>query len=349
MRQVIQLRTEQLGATARTTLSARSALAWALIELQRHEEAVAQLRGLLPLVLAAWGEHHEAANGVRLHLGTAHFASGRPARAEELTRVVLAVYPVMDGLRLRAWTLLASALSCLGRHREAADEYTALLNAASPVYGEDDRQLLWVRTDRLHQLAFLAEHDLVEQESRALLAGLADDDPLRAAISGAHAFVLNSAGHHAPAETIVRAALAHHDGADLCLGLARSLNGQGRHEEALRILTDARTRCRQSGDTEHVSLLHTLTARALLGLERLDDAETQARQAVEAARTHHGPTHHRSLEAATTLASVLAARGRHTDAREHLTHCAAAWRRQFGPHHPRTIATDAELAAVPKA
>ncbi|MER7754671.1 tetratricopeptide repeat protein [Kitasatospora sp. NPDC097643] len=351
LRQVVRLLTEQLGATDRTTLSARIGLAWALIELRRHEEAVAELRVLLPLALAAWGERHESANGVRLHLGKAHFASGRPERAEELARVILAVYPTMDGLRLRAWRLLAEALSDLGRHREAADEYTALLTAASPVYGGDDKQLMWVRAARLHQLAFLGERDLVERESRALLTGLVDDDPLRENVSGAHAFVLNSAGHHAQAETVLRAALAHHDRTGLSLGLARSLNGQGRHEEALQVLTDVEARCRQARGTGYAGLLHTLTAQALLGLGRPDEAEPEARQAVEAAEAAeacHGLTDHRSLEAATVLGSVLAAQHRRAEAREHLTRCAAAWRRRFGPHHPRTIATDAELSAVPQ-
>ncbi|GAA1259903.1 hypothetical protein GCM10009665_57420 [Kitasatospora nipponensis] len=348
LRQVIHLRTEQLGATAQSTLSARSGLAWALIELRRLEEAVAELRGLLPLALTSWGERHETSNGVRLHMGRALLASGRPAQAEELARIILTVYPARDGLRLQASNLRARALGSLGRHREAADEHTALLTAATAIHGQDARLLLSVRVDRLQHLALLGEHDLVEQEHHALLVALPDEDPLRGAVSGAQAFAVNSTGRHEEAEAIVRAALAHRADTTPFLGLALSLKGQGRHEEALQVLTDTAAAYLQDRDNEYTSLLHTLTAQTLLGLNRPDEAELQARQAVEAAKAHQGPSHHRSLEAATTLGSVLAAQQHHTEAREHLTRCATAWHQHFGPHHPHTIATETELAALPQ-
>ncbi|GAA1249189.1 hypothetical protein GCM10009665_45020 [Kitasatospora nipponensis] len=285
---------------------------------------------------------------MRLHMARALIASGHPAQAEELARIILTVYPATDGLRLQASNLRARALGRLGRHREAVDEHTALLATATAIHGEDARVLLSVRVNRLQQLAFLAEHDLVEREHRALLLALADEDPLRGAVSGARAFTLNSTGHHDEAEAMVRAALTHGADTTLLMGLARSLRGQGRHEEALQILADTEARHQQARDGEHTSLLHTLTAQTLLGLDRPDEAEPRARRAVETAQAHHGPHHHYSLEAATTLANVLGAQHHHTDATEHLTRCATAWRRHFGPHHPRTIATETELAALPR-
>ncbi|MFF2081597.1 tetratricopeptide repeat protein [Kitasatospora sp. NPDC058162] len=388
LRQVIRLRTDQLGPHASATVAARGELAAALValrryeeaeaelrvalppavaaqgedhtdvrelravlgralvELRRYEEAEPELRAVLPLAVAARGEDSDDVHDLRFLLGRVLIATGRPAEAEELACAVLAAHPAVDPVRLRAWRARALALNGLGRHREAAAEYTALLTAAPAVLGERHRLLLVVRSLRFQQLAVLGECDQVEQEYPALLSALPDGDSLRSSVHSARVFALNVAGRHTEAEALARKALARHPGIGLSLGLARSLNALGRSTEALQVLTDAEAETPRSVEGALAVLLAILTAQALLGLDRPDEAETQARRAVDLAQCYYHPDNHRALEAATTVGRVLAAQGRHSEATTQLSRCATVWREHFGARHPYTVAVEADLAAL---
>ncbi|MEU4115368.1 tetratricopeptide repeat protein [Kitasatospora sp. NPDC028055] len=288
----------------------RAVLGRALVESRRYDEAEPELRAVLPLAVAARGEDHDEVHELRFLLGRVLIATGRPDQAEELARAVLTAHPAVDLVRVRAWRARALALNSLGRHREAAAEYTTLLTAAPAVLGERHRLLLASRSHRLQQLAVLGEHDQVEREYQALLSDLPDDDRLRRSVTSAQVFALNSAGRHTEAEALARTALARHPGTGLSAGLARSLTALGRPAEALQVLTDAEADNPRIGGGALAVLFGFLTAQALLGLDRPEEAEARARRAVDLARAHYHPDNHRALEAATTLGRALAALGR---------------------------------------
>ncbi|MFJ9447433.1 tetratricopeptide repeat protein [Kitasatospora sp. NPDC101235] len=158
---------------------------------------------------------------------------------------------------------------------------------------------------------------------------------------------LAAEGQWARAEAVLRQVVRlHTDRPALSLGLARSLNGLGRATEALRVLAEAKADDPQVGEGALAVLFVALTAQALLGLDRPDEAEPRARHAVDLARGHYHPNNHRALEAATTLCRALAAQDRRHEAEEQLTRCATAWREHFGARHPHTVAVETELAAL---
>ncbi|MFC8243713.1 tetratricopeptide repeat protein [Streptomyces chartreusis] len=116
---------------------------------------------------------------------------------------------------------------------------------------------------------------------------------------------LNAQGRHPEAEALAREALAAHRELDrftvvLRLGLARSLNGQSRHEEAL--AEAERTDELHRGLPEEqrgpeTGAIQLATATALLGLDRSTEARTHAETAHAACRAAFGPAHHRTSEA----------------------------------------------------
>jgi hypothetical protein len=83
-----------------------------------------------------------------------------------------------------------------------------------------------------------------------------------------------------------------------------------------------------------------------LGRGRLDEAETDARQAVAISGYGVGPSHYQILRAGTLLGSVLAVQGRVDEAERQLEANVAAWEEHFGAEHPRTVAAREELARL---
>ncbi|MGW6403679.1 hypothetical protein [Streptomyces sp. NPDC055134] len=90
----------------------------------------------------------------------------------------------------------------------------------------------------------------------------------------------------------------------LRLGLARSFNGQARHEEALAEAQGADelyrglSKDQRYPDTGAVALAF---ATALSGLRRDPEARLQAAAAQDACLASFGPDHHRTVEAQTLL------------------------------------------------
>ncbi|MDH6129270.1 tetratricopeptide repeat protein [Kitasatospora sp. GP82] len=357
LRRAVELRAARLGAEAAPTLETRGRLATVLRQLSRRDEAEAELRDLLVHCPAVLGEDHAITNEVQISLANVLITQSRPDEAADLALAVLRRHPAPDELGLAAWDTKLRARAAQGRHREAAEEAQALQAQSAHVYGENHIHTLKAGSDRVQNLIYLGEFELAEYECRALIDRHGKQDLLWLAVINALVIALNGLGHHDQAEITARHALeqqaqvAQPSGdmrLSLSLGLSRSLGSSGRHEEALRVASQARAEFLHTPGIR-VTLtapIATVTAKALLGLGRLEEAEAEARRAVAFAESHLSPIHHSSLEAATTLGSVLAAQDRRAEAQEQLTLCATTWREHYGPRHPRTIATETKLAAL---
>ncbi|MEV6205864.1 tetratricopeptide repeat protein [Kitasatospora sp. NPDC051914] len=358
-RQAIELCTRRFGAEDGWTLVIRTGRAAVLRQLDRDDEALTELQELLAHCPAVLGETHAATAEVRLGLASMLIARGRPAEAERLLAVVLRHRSAPDERALAAWDANLRAHAAQGRHREAVDGSRVLQEETARVYGANDIRTLKVASDRVQNLVHLGEYEEAERECRTLLDLHGTPSLLWLSVMNALVMALNGLGRHGEAEVTAREALRRQREVTrasndmriaLSLGLARSLSGSGRHEDALQIAIQAEAEFRD-GPGVRVALaapISTVTAQALLGLGRADEAEAASRKAVELAGPL-GPTHHSTLEAATTLGTALAAQHRHAEARDHLTRCTTAWREHFGPEHPRTLAAETALAALPPA
>jgi hypothetical protein len=93
----------------------------------------------------------------------------------------------------------------------------------------------------------------------------------------------------------------------LRLGLARSLNGQARHEDALTEAQGADKLYRVLPEYQRHSdrgAVELAFATALLGLRRVPDARGQAAAAHDACLASFGPDHRRTVEARTLLEHI---------------------------------------------
>ncbi|MFB6860874.1 tetratricopeptide repeat protein [Streptomyces virginiae] len=125
-------------------------------------------------------------------------------------------------------------------------------------------------------------------------------------------YALTALGRHPEAEALAREALSAHRAPDrftlvLRLGLARSLNGQDRHEEALaeaERTDELRQRQPQEQRRPETGAVELATAAALLGLGRDVEARPLATAALKACLTVFGPDHRRTAEAHALLARI---------------------------------------------
>ncbi|MFE0465224.1 tetratricopeptide repeat protein [Kitasatospora sp. NPDC058965] len=356
-REAVELRCARLGAQDPLSLEARGRRAAVLVRLGRREEAAAELRELVALCPDVLGQEHPVTGKVRIDLAALLLARNDPDGAAELALAVLRHRPAPDKLGLLAWDIKVRARGAQGRHREAADEGAALRSACAQVFGQDSVRTLKAGSDRAQSLVFLGEYGLAERECRELLDRHSSVDLLWLAVMNALVRALDGQGRHDGAQAAARAAITQQAQVTqpsgdvlitLQLGLARSLTAVGRHQEALQAVDRARAEFRRTPDARAglAAPIATVAAQALLGGQRPQEAEVESRQAVELAEAHYAPIHYCALEATTALACAIAAAGRRTEAEQHLARCAAAWREHFGPHHPRTLATETELAAL---
>jgi tetratricopeptide (TPR) repeat protein len=278
-------------------------------------------------------------------------AEGGLADVEAQAREQLAAHDdgQLSEVYLTAWYHRTLALGILGRHREAAEEYGALAEAGASAYGVTAAKVIAWRNGRATHLSFLGQYDHAESEHQLAMERAAKAQPsaLRvrlqlSALSGV-IYVHNMRGQFAKAESMARAAMRRAEKSvsatrdnliSLQNGLARSLNGQGWHAEAERAVqgwVSTRTQA-------ILGVWLNLTA-ARLGLGRLDEAETDAREAVMVARLQgYGPAHYFSLDAATQLGLVLVRQGKLDEAERLLQPTAAAWTEHFGDRHQKTHA-----------
>jgi tetratricopeptide (TPR) repeat protein len=197
----------------------------------------------------------------------------------------------------------------------------------------------------------LGRYDQAESGCRYVLALAAKAQPrhhriqLRLSALDGLAFVHNMRGQYAEAESIARTAIRKMEKSagiprgifnGLYCTLGKSLNGQGWHAEAERKLQYF---------PRVTGVLLTLTV-ARLGLNRLEEAEADAREAVRLTEGNLGAAHHVRLDAAMQLGIVLARQGRADEARALLQANAHSWTEHFGNQHPKTIAAVSALAQI---
>ncbi|POX50930.1 hypothetical protein C3488_13310 [Streptomyces sp. Ru72] len=249
------------------------------------------------------------------------YEAGRYAEAEAEARAVAAARsrPRDDPHAPLALSIAALAASAQGRHAEALATYDAVLPVFGRVFGAEHPLTLKLRSDRAQTaLSALDQHAECEAEcaavARAAMRGTGPEMPLIAA--AAHnglIYALNAQGRHREAETLAREALTA-PGVParftlvLRLGLARSLNGQDRYEEAL---AEA-----ERADEQHRSLpegqrrpetgaVELAVATAFLGLGRGTEARTRAAAAHDACLAAFGRDHRRTAEARALLDRII--------------------------------------------
>jgi hypothetical protein len=218
------------------------------------------------------------------------------------------------GRRLAMYAqVMATALACAhGRGDEVLVEMEALIAELDDMTGSGRTLLLLVRNNRAAVLGWQGRHAEAEAEAQALLRELARLKHLGTKVWELELSVLDGLaealcglGRHEEAEAIARGNLPRAAGvkgaeAALHCTLVRSLNGQGRHAEAL---TEAR-RFTPPWDRGHTGKLDLVTATALHGLGRHGEAVETARRALADCETHLHPSHPRLQEARALLARL---------------------------------------------
>ncbi|MFD4622109.1 tetratricopeptide repeat protein [Streptomyces sp. NPDC058475] len=228
-------------------------------------------------------------------------------------RAVARSLPHDDTYAPLAWSIVANATGAQGRDADALAIYDEVLPAVGKTFGADHWQTLKLRSDRAQTLAKLGRYAECEAECAAVAktasGGTGELQNVVRAASNGLVFALSAQERHPEAEARAREILAAHPEPDrltlaLRLGLARSLNGQARHEEALVEAEGARELCRSLPAEEirpETGAIELAVATALVGLRRGAEARLQAAAVHDACLASFGPDHHRTVEAQALL------------------------------------------------
>ncbi|MER5788435.1 tetratricopeptide repeat protein [Streptomyces sp. NPDC001980] len=249
--------------------------------------------------------------GSPLHLANTLFREGQYAAAEAEARTVAARHVRYAPPAL---SLVAAALGAQGRHGEALAEYDALLPVFGREYGAEHWLTLQLRSNRAQTLITLGRHVESEVECAAVArAASRGTGPAMQVLAGAarngQIYAVNAQGRHEEAEALARDALAAPDSPNrltlvLRLGLARSLNGQARHDEAFTEAQHAEELHRSlSADQRRpeAGAVELAMATALVGLGRGAEARPLVVVARDACVAAFGPDHYRVAEARALL------------------------------------------------
>nr|WP_286169696.1 tetratricopeptide repeat protein [Actinospica acidiphila] len=241
------------------------------------------------------------------------YRAGRHADAEKEARAVAAS---RSRRRNDKWAPVALGVAAIaagaqGRHTEALTLHDEAVTLFATILGEAHPQTLKARSDRAQQLASLGRHAECEAECAEVVSAAArSTEPEAAHVALAarngQVFALTELGRHQEAEALAREALDAAQGMPerfhlvLRLNLARSLNGQARHDAALAEAEHARRLHRGLPAAEQraeAGAVDLAVATALLGLGRGDEARVRAVVAHDACRAVLGPDHRRTVEA----------------------------------------------------
>ncbi|MFF3937866.1 tetratricopeptide repeat protein [Streptomyces phaeofaciens] len=242
------------------------------------------------------------------------YTAGRYAEAVAEARAVARSLPREDTYAPLALSIIANATGAQGRHAEALAIYDEVLPGVGRTFGAEHWQTLKLRSDRAQTLAALGRYAECETECAAVAraagrgTGLQLQLTARAARNGL-VFALDAQGRHLEAEAVAREDLAAHREPDrlslvLRLGLARSLNGQARHKEALaeaECADELRRALPQGECRPETGAVELAVATALLGLDRGTEARLHATTAHDACMASFGPDHRRTVEARALL------------------------------------------------
>jgi len=127
---------------------------------------------------------------------------------------------------------------------------------------------------------------------------------------------------------------------------AHALVAVGRPRDALNILSRVRPWMVQCEDLALCASYYRALSEALLCLGRIEDAQPVADEAVELARTTHGPRSEEAHNAMCCQAQVIAEIGRVEEAKETLRHVLATRTRLLGPEHVATCKTQEALRRI---
>ncbi|GAA2812592.1 tetratricopeptide repeat protein [Kitasatospora aburaviensis] len=244
---------------------------------------------------------------------TALYHAGRYAEAEAEARSVAAVprtKPEDEVFVPLAMGIAALAASAQGRHTEALSTFDALLPVFGGLCGANHTLTLKLRSDRAQVLTALGRHAECEAECAAVANLAARNAGPEAALLAIHARVgqiqaLSALALNREAEAVSRRTLATHCESDqatliLRLGLVRSLNAQGRHEEALaeaKRADEVRRGWSEEQRRPETGAVELLSAIALLELGRGADARSLAAAAHDDCLAAFGPDNSRTTEA----------------------------------------------------
>lgn len=260
----------------------------------------------------------EQATGGFLARARALYSEGRYAEAEAEARgLAEPPFQLPDAGRAPlAMSMVALAMSAQGRHVEALATCDALLPVFGKVFGAEHEQTLVLRSNRAQTLSALGRYVECEEECAAVARTAARGVwphrvSIQAAARNGQIYALNAQSRHEEAESLAREALApvvpHRIAVALRLGLARSLNGQGRYEEALAEAAHAdelRRTVSEELQRPETGALEVVQAAALFGLGHGSEARARAAAAHEACLAAFGPDHHRTAEARALLARM---------------------------------------------
>ncbi|MFE7528958.1 tetratricopeptide repeat protein [Kitasatospora sp. NPDC057542] len=248
---------------------------------------------------------------------TALYHAGRYAEAEAEARSVAAAprtKPEDEVFGPLALGIAGLAVSAQGRHAEAVSIFDALLPVFDGLVGAEHPLTLKLRSDRAHALSALGRYAECEAECAAVAQLAARNTGPEVPLIVVHARTgqiqaLIALGRHEEAEALSRQNLAAHCEPDqatliLRLGLARSLNCQGRHVEALAEAERA-DEVRRDWPEEHrrpeTGAVELAAAIALLGLGRGTEARLLAAAARDDCLAAFGPDNSRTIEAQVLL------------------------------------------------
>ncbi|WP_030460528.1 tetratricopeptide repeat protein [Kitasatospora sp. NRRL B-11411] len=347
-RRAAGLYAEAVGSGAHQTAAAE-ALVGAVVHAQgRGEEAERGLRAALAVAgLTADGEVL-----LRADLANVLRKEGRYQEAVQEIRTALALRGKSE-LRLSVRQSCALLLGELGQHREAAEQFAALVADTGRGTPQMRTFAAAMESNLLTQLIYLGEH----AEADRLVAGIRERaatgwEPeatlTRVSAANSRALSLCLRGRHAEAEELLRQGLAAGPSREqfvqiLNVNLVRALLGQGRVEEAGQALDTALAAAgKLPAPSDHDrSSLGLATANLRLAQGDAAGAGAAAREGLALCPPSRKPTH-RALELRTALGTAETRQGRGTDT---LTAALADWEEHFGPaHHGAAAARDA-LAA----
>ncbi|MGD1222207.1 tetratricopeptide repeat protein [Streptomyces krungchingensis] len=241
------------------------------------------------------------------------YRAGRYAEAVTEARAVARSLPLADTYAPLALSITANATGAQGRHADALAIYDEVLPAVGKTFGADHWQTLKLRSDRAQTLASLGRYAECAAECAAVAQiasrGTGELQNVARAASNGLVFALSAQERHPEAEARAREALGAHPEPDrltlsLRLNLARSLNGQARHEEALAEAERAlelRRSLPAAESRQETGAIELAVATALLGLRRGTEARLQAADAHDACLASFGPDHRRTVEAQALL------------------------------------------------
>jgi tetratricopeptide (TPR) repeat protein len=280
----------------------------------RQAEMVHPLRSWLDQAVNGLGAEHDVTLELRYRLAAALRATGAVAESGEHAATVVAARERLgtSQVLLQAWVLHADALDNQGRHDEAAESWTGLAELAGAYDRSNVAQLS--RAQRAAALCHAERFAEAEAEGHRLLeAAAARSGPAGASVRLAGLILISAAligqGRPMEAESAARQGLviaASEGGVAtttnayvLHVNLADALGAQGRHQEALDLLAAVPRPPRLTTETAAATAI--TQARALLALNRRDEAAHVVRSVLTTAEQSFGPDHVRLRDLRTLL------------------------------------------------